>query len=135
MVIALLIGKEERFDIAKKICTEMFSPIVNCFRITVEQMAILEPSLTEVVALSAGYIMREAVYEAIRLGVPEDAAWGFMLGHVNMIFAILFKSSNPMSDAAKVALEYGIEKIYKPDWKDVFKPESTKEVLQKMLHL
>lgn len=134
LVIALVSGDEEKFDIAKKISIKMFAPIVNCFRITVEQMAILEPTLTEVVAFSAGYIMREAVYEAIKLGVPEDAAWGFMLGHLQMIFAILFKSSNPPSDAAKVALNYGLETIYKPNWRDVFKPEATKETVKKMLH-
>ena len=133
MVIALFTGKEEKLDLAEKIGIEMFSPIVNCFRITVEQMTILEPALVEVVKNPAIFIMKEAVFEAIKLGVPEDAAWAFMLGHVNGGLGVFFKNSHPISEGAKLALEYGIENIFKPNWKDIFKPESIKEVLEKML--
>lgn len=38
----------------------MFSLIENCFHITIEQMAIMEPAIAEVVSYFAGYIIKEA---------------------------------------------------------------------------
>ena len=134
IVIALISGKEEKFELAKKISIEMYSPVVNCFRITVEEMALMEPLATEVVALSAVYIIREAMNEAIRFGVPEVAARSFMFGHLNAILDVIFTGNIITSDASKIALEYGIEKIYKSDWKDVMNPASLKDLLAKMLH-
>lgn len=134
IVIALLQGKEENFLKAQQICIEMFSPVVNCHRITVDQMAILEPAAAEVVAASAACIMKEAIDEAVRLGVPEAAARAFLLGHIQIPLAIVLKNTNPFSDAAKIAIKYGYDNIYKPDWKKVFRPDAIKEVVHKMLH-
>lgn len=134
IVIALFQGKEENFLIAEQICKEMFAPVVKCHRITVEQMAILEPAAAEVVVASAACLMKEALDEVVKLGVPEEAAKSFLLGHTQIPLAIVFKNSNPFSDAAKIAIKYGFENIYKPDWKKIFKPEAVKEVLHKMLH-
>lgn len=134
IVIALLQGEESNFLTSQQICIEMFSPVVKCHRITVEQMAILEPAAAEVVAASAACIMKEALDEAIKHGVPEEAARSFMLGHIQIPLAIVLKNTNPFSDAAKIAIKYGYDNIYKPDWKKVFKPEAVKEVLHQMLH-
>ena len=49
IVIALHKGAEEGFVTAEKVCREMFAPVVKAHRITVEQMAILEPATAEVV--------------------------------------------------------------------------------------
>lgn len=134
IVIALLHGREENFLMAQRICIEMFSPVVKCHRITVEQMAILEPVAAEVVFASAACIMKEALDEAIKCGVPEEAARAFLLGHIQIPLAIVLKNANPFSDAAKIAIKYGYENIYKPDWKKIFRPEAIREVLQRMLH-
>jgi hypothetical protein len=72
--------------------------------------------------------------EAVRCGVPEEAASAFMLGHVKIALAIVFKSTNPFSDACLRAIDYGTEKIFRESWRDVFNKESIKEVLQRMLH-
>lgn len=135
IVIALHQGKEALYDIAEHICMDMFAPVVKCHRITVEQMALLEPAAAEVVAAAAACIMKEAMDEVIRMGVPPEAARSFMLGHIQIPLAIAFNNVNPFSDAAQVAIEYGYEHIFKPDWKKVFTKESLDEVLRKMLHL
>ncbi|WP_308635157.1 phosphogluconate dehydrogenase C-terminal domain-containing protein [Paenibacillus silvisoli] len=135
IVIALQQGDEERFALAEQICIRMFAPVVQCHRITVEHMALLEPAAAEVVAAAAACIMKEAMDEVIRMGVPEAAARSFMLGHIQIPLAIAFNNVNPFSDAAKIAIEYGHEKIFKPDWKQVFTKESLDEVLRLMLHL
>ena len=134
IVIALMQGSEEDFETAREICIRMFAPVVTCHRITVEQMAILEPAAAEVVAASAACIMKEAIDEAVRRGVPEAAARAFLLGHIQIPLAIVLKNTNPFSDAAKIAIGYGLENIYKPDWKKIFEPEAIREVLQRMLH-
>ncbi|WP_245996137.1 phosphogluconate dehydrogenase C-terminal domain-containing protein [Paenibacillus taihuensis] len=135
IVIALHQGREDLYDEAEQICIRMFAPVVSCHRITVEQMALLEPAAAEVVAAAAACIMKEAMDEVIRMGVPEAAARSFMLGHIQIPLAIAFNNVNPFSDAAKVAINYGYEKIFKPDWKQVFTKESLDEVLRLMLHL
>ncbi|MHA6483440.1 phosphogluconate dehydrogenase C-terminal domain-containing protein [Paenibacillus sp. strain BS8-2] len=135
IVIALHRGDMDKFEIAEQICVRMFAPVVVCHRITVEQMALLEPAAAEVVAAAAACIMKEAMDEVIKMGVPEAAARSFMLGHIQIPLAIAFNNVNPFSDAAKIAIDYGYEKIFKPDWKEVFTKESLDEVLRLMLHL
>jgi hypothetical protein len=134
IVIALLQGREERFHVAEEICRQMCAPVVKIHRITVEQMAILEPAMSEVVGASCVTLIKEALDEAIKHGVPEEAATAFMLGHLQIELAILFKSSNPFSDAAIRAIKYGSERIFKENWRDVFNEESIREVLDRMLH-
>jgi len=80
-------------------------------------------------------IMKEAIDESVRLGVPRPAAEAFLLGHIQIPLAIALKSSNPFSDAAMIAVDYGKRHILKDDWKKVFEPEYIEDVLQEMLHL
>jgi D-apionate oxidoisomerase len=133
VVIALMRGEEQAFEQAKQLVLEMFAPVMSAFRITVEQMALLEPAMAEVVGATLGTVMKEAMEEAIKRGVPADAARSFMLGHITIELAILFESSNPFSDAAVKAIDYGYERIVQKDWRKVFEPEAIQEVLQKML--
>lgn len=134
IVMALLQGKEEHFRIAEQICRQMFAPVVKAHRITVEQMAILEPAMAEVVGASCATLLKEALDEAVRCGVPEEAASAFMFGHLKIMLAIVFKSTNPFSDACYRAIDYGTEKIFRENWRDVFKKEAIQEVLERMLH-
>ena len=134
IVIALLQGKEEQFQMAELICRQMFAPVVKAHRITVEQMAILEPAMAEVVGASCATLLKKALDEAVRCGVPEEAASAFMFGHLKIMLAIVFKSTNPFSDACYRAIDYGTEKIFRENWRDVFKKEAIQEVLDRMLH-
>jgi len=98
-------------------------------------MVILEPAAAEVVAGSAAYPMKEALDEAAKRGVSEEAARAFMLGHIQIPLAILFgEVSHQRSDAAKIAIEYGQHRIFRSDWKDVSKPVAITEIAHKMLH-
>jgi pyrroline-5-carboxylate reductase len=134
IVIALKAGKEENFLLAEKICREMFAPVINCYRITVEQMATLEPAAAEVVAAAAVCLMNDAIDEAVKHGVPEEAARAFLMGHINIALAIVFKHTNPFSDAAKIAVQYGYKYLLQPDWRKVFEKESIKEEIHYMIH-
>jgi hypothetical protein len=133
IVVALLQGAEESFQIAVEICKQMFAPVINAYRVTVEQMAILEPVMAEVVSASVLVLLRDALDEAIKRGVPEDAARAFMFGHINGELADVF-IDDTFSDACWQAVYFGTEKIINNNWREVFEEKSIKEVLQRMLH-
>ena len=81
-------------------------------------MAILEPGLVETTTLALIGVMKEAYDEVVRMGVPEEAAWAFFLGHLRTEMAIVFDIAGfPVSDGAKLAMQKGIETLMHPDWK------------------
>ena len=135
IVIALVQGKEKLFEKAQTVCIDMFTPVKKCHRITVEQMALLEPAAAEVVIAAAATLMKEALDEVVRRGVPEEAAKAFLLGHTQIPLAIAFRViPSPFSDGAKIAINIGYEKVFKETWKEVFQPEVVKETVKRMLH-
>jgi hypothetical protein len=135
IVMALMQGSEAAFAQAEELCRRIFAPVATAHRLTVEQMAILEPAMAEVVAASAAVLIGEALAEAVRRGVPREAARAFLLGHVQVPLAIVLGATDaPFSDAAKIAVAYGQEMIYRPDWRQVFDPERVREAIQRMLH-
>jgi hypothetical protein len=135
IVVALYRGSEENFRAAERLCREMFAPVAKAHRITVEQMAILEPAAAEVCAASAAALMKAAMDEAIARGVPAEAARAFLLGHAQIPLAIVFgKIGSPFSDAAKIAMKVGSEKVINPAWREVFEPEAIRATIHRMLH-
>jgi ketol-acid reductoisomerase len=128
IVCALMKGGEEDYAKGEAVACAMYAPIIRSHRITVEQMAILEPAMAETVTAMCCTIIKEAMDEAIARGVPPEAAKDFMMGHVNIPLAIVFgEAGNPFSDGAKLIINYGRNQIVQPDWKKVFEPESVKE--------
>jgi D-apionate oxidoisomerase len=119
IVSALHHGPEADWAKGDQIARDMYAPVMNNYRITVEQMAILEPALVETFAATCITAIKQAYDEAVRLGVPEEAAWEFLSGHVRIEFAIIFGLSGfPFSDGAKLAIEKAYDKIFQPDWKE-----------------
>jgi hypothetical protein len=109
--------------------------VVKVHRITVEQMAMLEPAMAEVCAASAAKLMKDALDEAVARGVPAEAARSFMLGHAQIPLAIVFgEIPSPFSDAAKIAMQVGAERVIRSDWKSVFEPAEIQATIHRMLH-
>lgn len=125
IVCALMQGPESDYARAESIARQMFAPVMNAYRVTVEQMAILEPALSETVAATCMTVIREAIDEAVKRGVPAEAAREFILGHMKVNIGILFGYINsPFSDGALLAIERGKKKLFQPDWASVFEPEN-----------
>jgi len=125
VVCALMQGPEEDYAKGEQIIRVIFAPVMNTYRITVEQMAILEPAMSETTILTCMLVMKEAIDEAVRHGVPKDAAYAFALGHFNINIGILFGYVDAQfSDGAKLAVERAKSQIFQPDWKKVFEPEN-----------
>ncbi len=125
VVAALMQGPEADYARGEAVVRAIFAPVMNVYRVTVEQMAILEPALSETVVLTCMVIIREAIDEAVSRGVPAQAARDFVLGHMNVNIGILFNYIDAqLSDGAKMAVSRARERIFQPDWRAVFEPEN-----------
>jgi hypothetical protein len=119
IVNALYSGPESDYEKGNGIARDMYSPVMNSYHITVEQMAILEPALVETFAATCISAIKECYDEAVKMGVPAEAAWEFLSGHARIEFAIIFGMAGfPFSDGAKLAIAQAYEKIFQPDWKE-----------------
>jgi D-apionate oxidoisomerase len=89
-------------------------------------MAILEPALSETVAATCVTALREALDEAVRRGVPRDAAFDFLFGHLNVELAIVFGllPGGVFSDAAQKAIVNARARIFQSDWLKVFERDA-----------
>lgn len=133
IVNALMHGSEEDYARGEAIAKQMYAPVTRSHCVTVEQMAILEPALSETTGITCIKIIREAMDEAIRRGVPHDAARDFILGHINIELAILFDEIPvQFSDGAKKAMERARAQLIQPDWKNIFEPENIRACLEEI---
>ena len=134
VVNSLIQGPEEHYAKGEAIAKKMFRPILRSHRCTLEQMAILEPVLSETVALTCIDVMREGMNEAVRRGVPPEAARDFLLGHINVEMAIWFGELDwqPSAGAMQV-LEEAKKQLLKPDWQEVFEPERIKKSVRSIV--
>jgi hypothetical protein len=119
IVSALHRGPEEDWPKGEQLARDIYAPVMNNYRLSVEQMAILEPALVETFTATCICAIKEAYDIAVQMGVPAEAAWEFLSGHARIEFAIIFGVSGfPFSDGAKLAIRNAYEKIFKPDWKE-----------------
>jgi hypothetical protein len=123
IVNALMQGPEEHYALGEAIARTIWAPILRSHRVTVDQMALLEPGLSETVCASLLDVMREAMDEVVARGVPPEAARDFLLGHMNILSAVIFKHiPGAFSDACNKAITFGKPALMRDDWKRVFEP-------------
>ena len=131
IVCALMQGPEEHYAIGEGLAKQFYGPVTRSHRITVEQMAILEPTMAETCGIALVRALREVLEEAVRRGVPRAAAEDFMYGHIRVELGIAFGLAPfPFSDGAVLISGFGEERIFKEDWLKVFEPASVKEQTQ-----
>ncbi len=134
IVCSLVQGPEEMYTLGEAIARAIYAPVLSAHRCTAEQMAILEPVLSETVLGTCLTIVREAMDEAVRRGVPEAAARDFLLGHTKVELGIVFQlfEGATFSDGALKAIEDAKCSLFQPDWKKVFDPEAIMESIRKI---
>ncbi len=114
----------------------IYAPVIDVHRVTIKQLAQLEPTLVETIACMVGALLKEALDEAVNtMGVPEAAARSILLGHTQVALANGLRGDNPFSDACLIAMDYGRESIIKDDWKKFFRDDELDKNLARMLHL
>jgi D-apionate oxidoisomerase len=133
IVSALMQGPEEHYAVGEAVARTIWAPVLRSHRLTVEQMALLEPGLAETVCGSLLDVLREAMDEVVARGVPKEAARDFLLGHMNIMAAVIFKEQHGVfSDACNKAIEYGKPALMRDDWKRVFEPDEIMAAIRRI---
>ncbi len=134
VVSALHAGPEEAYAAGEAIAAVMFAPILRLHRISVEQMAFLEPGVVESTTSSLILACKEALDEAVKFGVPEDAARDFVLGHIQVQLAVIFGFAPfPFSDGAYKAIEIAKSRILRDDWKHAMTLPAIREAIKQIV--
>lgn len=128
IVCALLQGEEKHYQIGEDLAKVFYQPVERSHRISAEQMALLEPGLAETFLGAVMVTIREALEEIIKKGVPREAAFDFLMGHMNIELALCFDQlpGGVFSDAAYKAIHIGRPLIFKEDWKKVLEVDHVK---------
>ncbi|MEK1854022.1 MAG: phosphogluconate dehydrogenase C-terminal domain-containing protein [Phyllobacterium sp.] len=133
IVSALMQGPEEHFAQGEEVAKLIYKPILRSHRVTVEQMALLEPGLSETVCASLLVAMKDALDEVVRRGVDPVAARDFLLGHMNILGAVIMgEVEGVFSDACNKAIENGKPRIMQPDWLNVFNRDEITESIRRI---
>lgn len=122
IVNALMQGPREHYELGERVAKAIYAPVARSYEVTVKQMAMLEPGLSETVCASLLSVMREALDECVaRSGVSHECARDFLLGHMNILGAVMFEErQGAFSDACNKAIEFGKPVLMRNDWKRVF---------------
>ena len=122
VVNALMQGPRDHYALGERVARAIYAPVARTYEVTVKQMAMLEPGLSETVCASLLSVMREAMDECVlRSGVSKECARDFLLGHMNILGAVMFEErEGAFSDACNKAIEFGKPMLMRDDWKRVF---------------
>jgi hypothetical protein len=133
IVCALMQGPDESYALGEDIAKRLYAPVKQSFRVTVDQMALLEPGLSETVCATLLDAMREAMDEVVARGVPAEAAREFLLGHMTILSAVIFKQiPGQFSDACNKAITFGKPRLLRDDWKQVFDREEIADSIRRI---
>jgi D-apionate oxidoisomerase len=125
IVFAIAWGSEDKAAAVEALVITMFAPITTSHRITVDQMAMLEPALTETLTNGCISIIHEGMEHVIAAGVPEAATRDFLMGHLQIAIAIIFSQLDwKLSEGAALALVAGKPNLFKDDWHRIFEPDA-----------
>jgi D-apionate oxidoisomerase len=133
IVSALMQGPEEDYAKGEAIAKTIWAPVMRSHRVTVDQLAMLEPALAETMCASLLEVMREGVDEVVRRGVDRQTALDFLLGHINVLASVIFgEREGAFSDACNKAIEFGKPVLMKDDWKRIFEPQEIAESIRRI---
>jgi len=133
IVSALMQGPEADYAKGEAIARTIWAPVMRSHRVTVDQLAMLEPALAETMCASLLDVMREGVDEVVRRGVDRQTALDFLLGHINVLASVIFgEREGAFSDACNKAIEFGKPVLMREDWKRIFEPEEITESIRRI---
>jgi hypothetical protein len=128
IVVALMWGSESYYDLGVEISTAMYAPVSRVHRVTLEQMAMLEPALVETLAQTCMEVVKEGHDRLVAAGVPADAVRDFVLGHLRIQIAVLFGEVNgTFSDAAYKISKRAKPVLFKEGWQKIFEMADIRE--------
>lgn len=136
IVVALMWGAESYYDLGVEISTAMYAPVSGVHRVSLEQMAMLEPALVETLAQTCMEVVKEGHDRLVAAGVPADAVRDFVLGHLRIQIAVLFGEVNgTFSDAAYKISKRAKPVLFREGWQKIFElpdiREQVRDITQK----
>jgi hypothetical protein len=138
IVCALMQGPEEHYALCEEVARAIYAPVMDAHRCTVEQIAILEPALSETVAITMCIALKEAYDDVVSRGVPQKAAFDFLMGHLNIGLSTAFKvfPEGKFSDGALLAIEHAKPQIFREGWIErVFDPKAVLQSVKEICKL
>ncbi len=127
-VCALMHGEEKVYELGVELTRLIYKPVSRIHRVTVEQMAILEPALVETLAQTCMEIVKEGYDNVVAKGVPAEAARDFVLGHLRIQIAVLFGEVNgTFSDAAYKISKRAKPVLFREGWQKIFEMADIRE--------
>lgn len=128
IVVALMWGEERYYDLGLEISTAMYAPVSRAHRVTLEQMAMLEPALVETLAQTCMEVVKEGHDRLVAAGVPKEAVRDFVLGHLRIQIAVLFGEVNgTFSDAAYKISKRAKPVLFRDGWQKIFEMSDIRE--------
>jgi D-apionate oxidoisomerase len=136
VVAALESGDQPVRDRTEEVIRTIYSPVLDVHWVTVKQLTVLEPTVTETITCMISGLLKDVLREAVSTaGIPEPAVKAMLFGHVQIALANSLLGSNAFSDAAMIAMGYGREKVVKHDWAKIFDDAELDTVIARMLQL
>ncbi|MDE3010910.1 MAG: NAD(P)-binding domain-containing protein [Pseudomonadota bacterium] len=133
IVSSLMQGPEEHYALGEQVARAIYAPILRSYRMSVDQMALLEPGLSETVCATLLAVMRDGMDEVVRRGIPREAARDFLLGHMNILAAVIFDEiPGAFSDACNKAITFGKPRLMRDDWLGVFDKAEIAESIKRI---
>jgi hypothetical protein len=133
IVFAVGWGDDRTAERVETLSRDMFAPVSAVHRITVDQMALLEPALSETLTNGCIAVIREGLERVVAAGVPEAAAMDFLMGHLQIGIALIFEQLDwKLSEGAQMALDQSRKMLFKDDWFRIFEPESVMKSLRQI---
>lgn len=128
IVVALMWGEESYYDLGVEVATAMYAPIDRVHRVTLDQMAMLEPALVETLAQTCMEVIKEGHDRLVAAGVPRQAVRDFVLGHLRIQIAVLFEEVNgTFSDAAYKISQRAKPILFRDGWQRIFEMDDIRE--------
>jgi ketol-acid reductoisomerase len=127
-VCALMSGDEKYYEAGAALTRAIYAPVDKIHRVTLEQMAILEPAMVETLSQTCMEVIKEGYDRIVAKGVPQEAAREFVLGHLRIQIAVLFGEVNGVfSDAAYKISARAKPILFKEGWQRIFEMEDIRE--------
>lgn len=124
MVFAKAWGDESKASMVEQTAKDMFAPISRSHRITVDQMVLLEPAMSESVTNACLELMKQARERVKASGVPAAAVDDFFMGHLQIGISLIFDELDwKLSEGAVFAAREAQQVLFKDDWYRILDPE------------
>jgi hypothetical protein len=128
IVVALMWGAESHYELGAEVSAAMYAPVSRIHRVTLEQMAMLEPAMVETLAQTCMEAVKEGHDRLVAAGVPKDAVRDFILGHLRIQIAVLFGEVNgTFSEAAYRISKRARTALFKEGWQKIFELADIRE--------